>query len=245
MRRALVLAVVAACGGKPPPPAEKPAHQEPPRAHRIPIEDSTHEDDHEDGVTLVTTHGHMEMSAIEAGIKPYAEELTGCYTDKVGRRKWLGGHVTLKWDISRAGEITSVKLAESDLGAHEVEKCLVEVAKKATFAKPIGGDADFTLPLDFSLKGKVDVWDEDKALRAIGGQVAKLDACAKKPAEMPSDVVVTVYVGAMGKAQSVGFSSAKSEINDKWAECAEKAAMAWRLPDPKGQIAKLAVRYRP
>jgi hypothetical protein len=96
-------------------------------------------------------------------------------------------------------------------------------------------------------------WDEDQALRAVGGQVAKLDECVKppkgkkldKPIKQPSDVTITLYVGPAGKAQSVGFSSPKTELDEHWVECAEKTAMAWRLPDPKGTYAKLAVRYRP
>lgn len=235
-------ALVAACGGKPPPPpkpAEQPAE---PRAKRVPIEDSEHEP--EDGVTIVSAHGHMEPATVEAGISPHKEELSSCYMTKVGRRRWLGGHVQLHWDITRDGTVTSVKLVESDLGAWPIEKCLLEVARAATFDKPVGGDADFALPLEFSAKGMSLTWDEDQGLRAVGGQLAKLDACAKAEPP-PDDVVVTVYVGPHGKALSIGFSSAKTEIGDKWAECAQKAALAWRLPDPRGQVAKLAIRYRP
>ena len=57
-----------------------------------------------------------------------------------------------------------------------------------------------------------------------------------------TSVTITLYVGTHGRAQSVGFSSDSTEIDDKWAECATKAAMGWRLPDPKGIVAKLAVR---
>jgi hypothetical protein len=65
-----------------------------------------------------------------------------------------------------------------------------------------------------------------------------------KPEVPPSDVTITLYVGPHGKAQSVGFASAKTEIGEIWAQCAEKAALAWRLPDPHGMVAKLAIRYR-
>ena len=138
---------------------------------------------------------------------------------------------------------------------------------QATFAKPVGGDADFSIPLDFSAKGKSAAWDEDKGVRAVGGQLAALDTCASAadgakpaghapnkrghrgatkpaPGDMPDDVTVTIYVGPHGQAQSVGFSSAKAPIRDAWADCAEKVAMAWRLPDPRGEVAKLAIRYR-
>jgi TonB family protein len=159
------------------------------------------------------------------------------------KRRWLGGHVVLHWDIKADGTVTAVRLAESDLGAWPIEKCLLDVARAAEFSKPIGGDADFQIPLDFAAKGRLVSWDEDQALRAVGGQLVKLDACATKKVPSPSDVTVTLYVGPGGKAQSVGFAG-KTVIDDAWAECAVKAAMALRLPDPKGQIAKLAVKYR-
>ena len=199
----------------------------------------------ESGVTVLNSKGRMEQAAVEEGIKPHEAELSDCYMTKVGRRRWLGGHVQIHWDIKADGVLAAVKLAESDLGAWPIEKCLLDVARSATFARPIGGPADFVLPLDFTPKGGAQVWDEDKSLRAVGGQLAKLDACAKKPkVVVPDDVVITVYVGPQGKAQSVGFSSAASEIEDKWAECATKTATAWRLPDPRGQTAKLSIKYR-
>ena len=90
-----------------------------------------------------------------------------------------------------------------------------------------------------------------QSLRAVGGQLTKLEECAKPPKNgkiksivVPDDVVITVYVGAAGAAQSVGFASKASEIDENWAACAEKQAMAWRLPDPRGTVAKLAVRFR-
>ncbi len=216
---------------------------------RTPIE----ENEVEDGVEIVNARGHMEPAVIETGLAPHKDALTGCYMTKVGKRRWLGGKVAIHWDISKAGEITSVKLTESDLGAWPIEKCLLETARAATFGKPKGGDADFMVPLEFIAKGKAAIWDEDAALRAIGGQLAKLDECTKPPKgkrpvkkiARPDDVTITIYVGPAGKAQSVGFSSSKSVLDEDWAECAEKTAMAWRLPDPKGGYAKLAIRYRP
>jgi hypothetical protein len=236
----LVLFALVACGGsKPPPPPPPKAEPPPPVAKRVPIEDSEVEDSQ---VTVVNAKGHMDKAAVEAGISPHNEELTDCYMKNLKRRRWLGGHVLIHWDIKKDGTVTAVKLmSESDLGAWPIEKCLLEVARSASFDKPIGGDADFSLPLDFSAKGASLPWSEDQALRAVGGQLGKLEACDKKHAR-PHDVTITLYVGAHGRAQSVGFSSDSTEIDDKWAECATKAAMGWRLPDPKGIVAKLAVR---
>jgi hypothetical protein len=240
-----IFCLVAACGGggKQSAGATKPVT--PTHVTRtIPVADT----EPEDGVEVVSTHGHMDPAAVEAGLAPHKESLSECYTTRVGRRRWLGGHVVLHWDINKAGEIVAVKLAESDLGAWPVEKCLLDVARAAAFGKPIGGDAELTVPLDFSIKGKSTFWDEDQGLRAVGGQLVKLDACAKAKGVKhghPSDVTITLYVGPQGKAQSAGFSSAKTVLDDAWVDCAEKAVLAWRLPDPKGTIAKLAIRYRP
>ena len=241
--RVAVVAVIAACGGsKPPPPKPPPA---PVRQTRtIPVEDT----EPEDGVEIVAAHGHMDPAVVEAGLAPHKAELSECYTSRVGKRRWLGGHVTLHWDINKSGEVTAVKLAESDLGAWPIEKCLLEIARAATFGKPIGGDADFAIPLDFSATGQTEAWPEDRAQKAVGKQLAKLDACMKAKGvkgPAPQDVAITLYVGPQGKVQSAGFASAKSVLDDTWADCAEKAVLAWRLPDPRGVIAKLVVRYRP
>ncbi|HUS31848.1 MAG TPA: AgmX/PglI C-terminal domain-containing protein [Kofleriaceae bacterium] len=270
MRLAVPALFLAACGSSSPPPA-KPDPVVEKKVTRVPIEDESKDEVPEEGVTFTKTKGAMAKEAIEAGLAPHTQELSDCYIKKVGKRRWLGGHIVLHWDIKADGTITSVKMAESDLGAWDIEKCLVEIAWAATFEKPAGGDADFTVPLEFSPTRSSQVWDEDKALRAVGGQLANLDECdhpdndektkgghkKKAPPKKdpdakpvrpeprpPSNVIVTLYVGPQGKAQSVGFSSPTSELGEKWTACAEQAAMNWRLPDPRGQIAKLAVRYR-
>lgn len=240
IRCALLIGVVSACGGKSAPAKEPVTVVSARPTTRVPVD----EPPEEEGVTVVNARGHMELDVIDAGLTPHNDELTDCYMSKVNRRRWLGGHVVLKWDIKKDGTVTAVKLVESDLGNWPIEKCLLEVARSAAFGKPVGGDADFSVPLDFTAKGKLVSWAEDKGLKAVGGQTVKLDACAKGKIRAPSDVTVTVYVGPAGKAQSVGFASAKTLIDDAWGDCAEKAAMAWRLPDPKGIVAKLAIKYR-
>lgn len=236
----LFVVAAAACGGSSAPKhVEEPVVSSKPTT-RVPIE----EPPEEEGVTIINARGRMDTAAIAAGLEPHNQALIDCYLSKVESRRWLGGHVVLHWDIKKDGTITAVKLAESDLGNWPIEKCLLEVARAATFARPIGGDADFQVPLDFTAKGRLVTWEEDKGLKAVGGQTVKLDACAKGKVKAPNDVTVTLYVGPAGKAQSIGFSSAATVIDDAWGDCAEKAALAWRLPDPKGVVAKLAIKYR-
>jgi hypothetical protein len=211
-------------------------------ATRVPVE----EDEPEDGVSFVGSRGKMDIEAIEAGIDPHKQALSECYLENVKRRRWLGGQILLHWEIDKEGTVTSVRLDDLEPGMHlgnwPIEKCLLGVARQAVFAKPVGGDADFQIPLEFTAKGRAAQWTEDQALRAVGGQTVKLDACAKGKVPKPDGVTITLYVGPGGKAQSVGFTS-KSPIDDAWADCAEKTAMSWRLPDPRGVIAKLTITY--
>ncbi|MCX5742048.1 MAG: AgmX/PglI C-terminal domain-containing protein, partial [Proteobacteria bacterium] len=269
VRVALALApvlAVGACGSTP-----KPAAQEPTVTSKVTTRHVVAEEPEVDSVSVTGERGRMDVDAISKSLAPHTAALTDCYMSRVGKRRWLGGNVEISWDISRDGDITAVKLASSELGAWPIEKCLLDIAREATFPKPVGGDADFQVPLNFSAKGAALAWDEVAGLKAVGGQVASLEACdkalvkrgadeakaarkaphkkgEKKPLALPpppQDVTITMYVGPKGAAQSVGFSSKASVVDGEWGDCAEKAAMAWRLPDPRGHIAKLAVKYKP
>ena len=68
-------------------------------ATRVPIEDEK-DDEPEDGVDVhEARRARWSEEAIEAGLAPHTQALTDCYTTKVGKRRWLGGHVVLHWDI--------------------------------------------------------------------------------------------------------------------------------------------------
>lgn len=247
-------AALTSCGHKsapPPGPAVSPA-----LVTRRPVADDPGERD--DGLEVSSGKGHVEPAALEAGLAPYRDALSRCYTDRVGKRRWLAGHLGLRWEVAADGAITRVLLADSDLGAWSIEQCVLATARQARFGRPIGGPAEVSLPLAFSLctagtgvsagcAGGTVTWDDEHSVRSVGRQLARLDACAAgaTAGAAPEGVQITLYVGARGRVASVGFASAASELGDAWAACAEKAVLGWHLPDPKGQIAKLAVRYRP
>ena len=236
-----VLFLVAACGG-----AEKS------KTIEEPVEDTggggssrpDEEEEPDDGLELESTRGKMDPADVEAGLAPHAAALQDCYLSRVGKQKWLGGKVELKWQISREGVLTSAQVVAGDLGHWGVEKCMLGLARTMTFAKPKGGDADFTIPLELSARGAAEWWDEDKSNAVVAKRVGELAACAEEGLPDPTDVTVTAYVGTRGKVQAAGFSS-PALIDDAWADCAHKVVMGWTLTDPKGKVAKLAFVYRP
>ncbi len=269
MTRVLLLvalgAMASSCGGS------KPAHREPPPQKLLTAEDlarlketETAEDEPEDGVEFVGTKGRMNEDAIKRGIAPHEAALVDCYMTRVKSRRWLGGQVLLHWDIEEDGTITGVRIAESSLGNWPIEKCLLETARLAVFEPPQGGDTEFELPLEFAARGRVQVWEAEQGLRAVGGQVATLAECAsdaakdrpkgrgrrkappkvpaQEPIKNPREAIVTLYIGRDGRATSVGFAG-PAFIQDAWADCAEQKALAWRLPEPKGPPARITVQF--
>ena len=242
MNRALVLIAAAACGGtaSPPPKPAEPVH----KTTRVPIE----ENEPDDGVDVIASHGHMDPAVVDAGIDPHRDELSDCYVSRVGKRRWLGGKVELTWDITKDAQVTAVRVASSDLGAWPVEKCLLDISRGMSFDKPKGGATDFSLPLEFIGKQSSTWWDEEVGANAVKNHVKDLAKCEKAGSRAPEDATITAYVGARGKVVSVGFSTAQdagldADTWDAWADCAEKRILAWQLPDPRGSIAKLAFHY--
>jgi hypothetical protein len=237
----LTFAALVACGGK-----QKP---EPIVATPPPVDDNGERDattsEQEDGVEIVSTRGKIDPDAVTRAIEPHAAAIEACYADNVGRRKWLGGGVELRWDVTAEGELAQVRLTHSDLGAWQIEKCVLDIARSLSFGKPKGGKAHVSAPLSFSLGSGALVWDEEQATKAVGGKLKDLAECAKKAATAdPTNVTLTIYVGTRGKVQSVGFSS-PSGFDDAWADCAAGKAGAWALTDPRGKVAKLSIVYNP
>lgn len=232
MKRALLLAL-AACGGKPAAKA--------PEVSAVPLTRVPVEEEPDDGVTVISDKGHVDAKVAEAAIAPHREALTQCFVSKVGKRRWLGGQLTLRWDVAADGAINSVTLPDNDVGAWPIEQCILGVAREIAFGVPISGAAEVTLPMAFPARSAASAWEDADSEAAVGNRRDKLAACGKK-LSAPDAVTITLYVGPHGTVQSVGFTSAEA-IDDAWATCAEKAILAWQLPDPKGQVAKLKVGY--
>ncbi len=184
----------------------------------------------------------MDTKVIQAGVAPHVEALGACYTTNLKRRRWLGGHLVIHWDIQSDGTVTAVRLAESDLGNWPIERCVLEVARSATFGKPIGGDADFQIPLDFSAKGRLISWDADDQARRGGqaprraGQARPRPCAIRARCRSPSGVHP---LHAVRRPASRGRAHRR-----RWFDCG-KTVMAMTLSDPKGKVAKLAFKHNP
>lgn len=243
----LLLGVVASCGA----PNKKAAESEQKVAlgedgrgqgHR-PKTPNVDGDEPQDGMEVQGLKGYLDPVDIQQGITPHTTALSACFSDGTKTARHIGGKLELQFTVATSGDVAKVQVFTSDIGAWDVEKCLLNVGRQMTFAKPKGGDAVFTLPLSFEATRPVLWWSADKAQSEVKTLLGQLRECNDgKPA--PQDLWVTLYLGNKGVVESVGFASKhKSGFSDTWADCAVTTITAWELSDPRGQIAKLSFRY--
>lgn len=240
MKHLALCLLVVACGGAPTP---APVVAEAPPDNGNPDEGDDESSPEDDELEVVSTRGKIDPDKVTMALQPHAGALEACYSDHVGRRRWLGGGIELRWDVDADGNMTSVRLVHSDLGAWTVEKCVLGIARQLSFGRPRGGKAHITNRFDFSNGAGAVPWSEDQTTAAVNGKLKELAACAKGTTD-PTNVTVTMYVGTRGKVQSVGFASPQG-FDDTWADCVAGRAMAWALTDPRGKVAKAAFVYNP
>jgi hypothetical protein len=233
---------VAACGGSEK-PADDPAGSEAdPSELRASQSDDDSDESAPQDIEVEGTRGKLERADIEQGMEPHSAALAQCYTAVSRRTRYVSGKLELKYVVAKDGGVKQVQIAQSDLGAWGVERCLLDIAGTMTFVRPRGGEAEFSVPLDFSGSRPITWWDEERAEREVGDVIGELGECPGNA----SDVWVTAYVGARGKVTSVGFASAaKTPITQDWGDCAESKVKSWVLTDPRGRPAKLSFRFNP
>lgn len=205
------------------------------------------EDESDDGMQVTGLKGHLDPYDIQNGVTPHSSKLAGCFQGTAKKKQFLGGQVELGFTIARDGSVKKVQVVKSDVGAWDVERCLLEEGASMAFKKPKGGEADFSLPLDFEARRSPNWWSEEQAETELGELPGELDSCKKESGAMqPRNVWVTLYLGNRGVIQSVGFASPhKQGIAAEWIDCAAEKVSAWTLSDPRGKIAKLSFRYKP
>lgn len=167
--------------------------------------------------------GTLDEHAVTQGTNARLPAATACFTKAFNDKPYLGGKLGLRFRVARDGKVKWLLLERSDLGALEVERCILQAMTAATFEKPDGGEAEFTLPLAFGGGDPVTTLDPQtsdlagllrkhckKLLRKPGKRRAKLVA--------PAGLLVTLYVSAAGAITSAGFSANGVDISAAFAD---------------------------
>ncbi|MCK5796061.1 MAG: HEAT repeat domain-containing protein [Deltaproteobacteria bacterium] len=167
--------------------------------------------------------GTLDEHAATQGTNARLPAATACFTKAFNDKPYLAGKLGLRFRVTRDGKVKWLLLERSDLGALAVERCILQAMTAATFEKPDGGEAEFTLPLAFGGGDPVSTLDPQtselaqllrkkstKLLRKPGTRRAKLVA--------PAGLLVTLYVSSAGVITSSGFSANGVDISAAFAD---------------------------
>ena len=198
------------------------------------------EDDSSDDLQVEGLLGTIDAADAQPIVQRQFPALESCYSENVGANRFVGGEVELRFHVARDGSVKWVTADKSDLGNWAIEKCVLGVARKMTFPKPKGGEAELRFPIDFPGRGSVVPLDEERAAAELQPVTGELASCA---GALHGRVTVTVYVGPGGEVKSAGFATDGEPFEDAWAECALGKALAWKLSDPHGTIWKIQGFY--
>jgi TonB family protein len=72
-------------------------------------------------------------------VRRHLREARVCYDAESSRNPGLEGRITVRFTIGAKGQVLTSALLSSTIGNAEVEHCLVELVKKISFPKPLGG----------------------------------------------------------------------------------------------------------
>ncbi len=187
-------------------------------------ESNTKSEDH-GGMQLEGARGHITEFDVEASLAPHTKALLGCFGQVSHRHSYIGGTVVLRVFVDDDGSVAKAYPESSDVGALEVELCLVDEMKKVAFARPEGGSTDFSIPFSFpARRGHNAEWNHRP--RYPRGYKRQLRNCEKKNGYVKG-VLATVNVDATGVVSSVGFSSSRGVMKKKWLDCAQEVILLW------------------
>ncbi len=184
MKRIAFVLFLTACGGsKPPPPVE-----------------ASKEDSHEDtGPQLVVQQelGSIDERAVERTFDSLSSKLASCQEEGRSRVEYLAGDVKVYLRIDAGGRMKYGWFEDSTLGDRETERCIMDVFQRATWPKPVGGEAEVRHGFGFDPAGErqpSNEWGPEKVIGAIDDAKDVKKDVQKCKAGVKGDFKLTAYV---------------------------------------------------
>lgn len=189
--------------------------------------------------------GGMNENDVASTFESLQKPILRCVADGASRVSELGGHFSVSLRIDREGNVRWAYLNESTLGDRATERCVLELARRATWPKPLSGEGLAKRRFDVD-PGEAPVeWKAEKVKNVrshLARAVAKCTHDAKpqaaKNGEKVGRFVATAYVGPNGKVKSAGVAPPSAEGEDA-ADCVAEAVQGLKLRSPGRRAAKV------
>jgi hypothetical protein len=199
------------------------------------------EGDRDDGVQIEGLMGTLSADEVNRGLEPRMDYFARCFADRYAQIEIVGGSIELAFRVGVDGRVKWVFPRASTVGDRETERCLLDVAMRARFHPPRGGEAEFSWPLAFDPPDDVRPpfnWETERVADTVEANGAEVvTRCGRGP------FVVTVYVSPGGAVLSAGASTTEQPSAEAL-DCVAEAVRAWSLPDPGSYAAKVSFELR-
>jgi hypothetical protein len=224
MRRLFTAILVAACSascGAPPPPEPKTVEAPPPPKKKS---------------MTWGEFGVVDVKKVDEVFAGLQATLTACQ-DRGNKFSSGTIHYTMRTDHSGHVKYAFVKISE--LGDREVEKCMLEVLRKATWPIPEeGDDAMIEKPITFPDREErpPEDWQADQIMPALGKVKGKLQDCRKGHSGM---FHATIHVDKSGKVASAGIA-APDDKGEPLIDCMVDVIKKMKCPSPGSWPARVS-----
>lgn len=209
-----------------------------------PVETATRDDDsgderpveREDGSQITGILGTIRQDQVQQTMEPRMNSFMRCFEPRMNEVEFLGGDVRLSFRIHTDGTVAWVFPSASTIGDRAAERCVLDVATRARFPRPHGGEAEFSWGFAFDPPEDVRAplsWDATRVGEALmSGAPGLASRCGVSGAR------VTAYVAPGGRVISAGASTPDAASLTS-VDCVIDAVRGLTMPDPGSYAAKV------
>ena len=196
-----------------------------------------------DGMQIQGLLGTLSREEVQNGLEPRLDRFESCFVRAATSNEIVSGRVEFAFRVAVDGRVRWVYPSACTVGDRETERCLLGVAQGAHFARPHGGEAEFTWPLEYPVSDDVRPpvnWEADRVastVASLGGDA--LQSCGAGGVALQ----VTAYVAPGGRVITAGASTPNAEVLGH-VDCIVEAVRGWSLPDPGSYPAKVTFELR-
>ena len=193
------------------------------------------------GPQITGLMGTIRQDQVVGALEPRMNQFMRCLEPRLAEVEFLGGDVRLSFRIREDGSVLWVYPSATTLGDRAAERCVLEVASRARFPRPRGGEAEFSWGFSFDPPDDVRAplaWEPSRVTSALTTGGAALRArCGR------AGLRVTAYVAPGGRVLSAGASASDAESLAAL-DCVADGVRGWAMPDPGSYAAKVTFELR-
>lgn len=198
--------------------------------------DEDPEEERSDGSQITGLLGTIERDQVSAALEPRMGSFMRCFEQRMGELEFLSGEVQLSFRIREDGTVAWVYPSTTTVGDLAAERCVLDVARRARFPRPHGGEAEFSWGFAFDAPEDIrqpTPWEASRVgPTLLSGASDLASRCSAR------GVRVTAYVSPGGRVLSAG-ASATSQEQLPALDCVIEAVRGLTMPDPGSYAAKV------